>query len=83
MITLAQSRFTLYRVHPGGSKELVSEYSTFEEGWRAGTRAVTVLDREGAYTLYRNGVRVAKFAHNRLMPRFSSERAPLMLGVLL
>jgi hypothetical protein len=62
------AEYSLYRVHPNGSKEeFVSEHATFEEGWSAGTHAVTVEDRENAYSLYRSGVRVGRFGHSRLM----------------
>lgn len=74
--------FTLYRVNPDESMELVSEHPDFGSGWSAGTRAVTVEDTENAYSLYRGQLRVARFAHNRLRPRFSAERASEMLGML-
>ncbi len=74
--------FTLYRVNPDQGMELVSEHPEFGSGWRAGTRAVTVEDRENAYSLYRGQRRVAKFGHSRLMPRINAERASEMLGML-
>jgi hypothetical protein len=67
---LSESRlpYVLRRVHPDGSEEAISEHPTFEEGWRAGTHTVTVLDKQRAYSLYANGRCVAKFGHSRLMP---------------
>jgi hypothetical protein len=74
--------FTLYRVSPDGSTALVSEHPDFGSGWSAGTRVVTVEDRENAYALYRGKRRVARFGHNRLMPKYNAERAVMMLGIL-
>jgi hypothetical protein len=75
--------FTLYRVNPDESMEPVSVHPSFEEGWQAGTRAVTVEDRENAYSLYAGTRRVARFGHNRLMPKYNAERAVMMLGMML
>jgi hypothetical protein len=61
--------YVLYRAHPGGAgqEEPVSEHPDFASGWQAGTRAVTVEDKENAYTLYERGRCVAKFGRTRLM----------------
>jgi hypothetical protein len=74
--------FTLFRVNPDESMELVSEHPDFRSGWTAGIHAVTVEDRENAYALYGGQHRVARFAHNRLLPRYSTERAVMMLGMM-
>lgn len=58
----------LWRVHPDGTEEPVSEHPTFEEGWSAGQQAVHA-ERDHAYALYAGNRRVAKFAHMRLSPR--------------
>lgn len=68
----SRAPFTLVRVHPDGTEEQVSGHQSFEEGWQAGTRAVTVEDKQGAYSLYERGRRVAKFGHARLIPRAST-----------
>ena len=69
--TVAQprSRFSLCRVEPDGSKEVVSRHPTFEEGYRTGTHIVTVRDDASAYSLFFEGRCLAKFGHARLMPR--------------
>jgi hypothetical protein len=70
--------YSLYRVHPDGTEEFVSEHPTFEDGWMAGTSIVTVEDRDSAYSLYLSvegqagSYRVAKFGHSRLMIRTTS-----------
>jgi hypothetical protein len=74
--------YVLYRVHPDGTEEMVSEHPDFRSGWQAGTRTVTMEDKENAYSLYDRGRRVAKFGHARLMPRFGAERVTSMVGVL-
>jgi hypothetical protein len=74
--------FTLYRVNPGESRDLVSEHPDFGSGWRAGTHAVTVEDKANAYNLYAGTRLVAKFGHARLMPRFGAEHLSLRLGGL-
>ncbi len=74
--------FTLYRVNSDESMELVSEHPDFGSGWSAGTHAVTMEDKDHAYSLYARNRLVAKFAHARLMPRFNAERASEMLGIL-
>jgi hypothetical protein len=82
---LSESSVThaLVRVNPDGSEEPVAEYASFEEGWQAGTYLVTCEDVHGAYTLYANGQRVARFAHARLlMAGFDTERVPEMFGVV-
>ena len=61
----------LYRVHPDGTEEPVSEHPDFADGWSAGTAAVHA-DRDRAYALYRGRTRVAKFGHARVMPRLSA-----------
>ena len=61
------AHYVLCRVNPDETEETVSEHLTFEEGWQAGTRVVTVLDKCGAYSLYTHGRRVAKFGYSRLM----------------
>jgi hypothetical protein len=78
----ADEVYVLRRIRPGGGEEPVSEHPDFGSGWNAGTRAVTVEDRENAYSLYRGERRVAQFGHSRLMPRFSAERTSEMLGML-
>jgi hypothetical protein len=70
--------YALWRVHADGTEEHVGEHPTFGEGWSAGTRAVTVEDREHA--LYRAERRVARFGFARLMPRFDAERLPTLFG---
>ena len=60
--------FILVRVNPNGTERQASKHPDFGSGWSAGQRAVHE-DREHAYTLYRGGRRVAKFAHARLQPR--------------
>ncbi len=60
----------LYRVHPDGTTEPVSEHPDFGEGWEAGTAAVHA-DRDHAYALYRGRTRVARFGHARSTPRVS------------
>ena len=68
--------YVLRRVRSDGTEEPVGDHPTFREGWSAGTRAVTVEDREHAYALYREGRRVARFGFSRLMVRFDAERLP-------
>ncbi len=53
----------------------------FESGWQAGTHVVTVEDEETAYSLHRRERRVARFGHNRLMPRFGAEQLLLLVGL--
>lgn len=73
----------LYRVHPDGSEEPVGEFASFEAGWSAGTRTVTVEDTYGAYSLYAGGTRVARFAHARLLQAgYDTERVPEMFWSL-
>jgi hypothetical protein len=60
----------LYRVHPDGSTEPVSEHPDFGEGWAAGQSAVHA-DRDHAYALYTGSRRVARFGHARSTPRVS------------
>lgn len=76
--------YVLYRVHPDGTEELVSEHPDFVSGWQAGTRAVTVEDEENAYSLYEGFPRrrVAKFGHSRLMLQVDAERMSSMVGSL-
>jgi hypothetical protein len=69
-------------VRPYGTEELVSEHPDFESGWKAGVDAVTVEDKENAYSLYGRGRRVARFGHSRLMPRLGAERLPSLPGEL-
>ncbi len=57
--------YVLRRVHQDGSEEFASEYPSFEAGWSAGQEAVHA-DREGAYSLYRDARRVARFCHHRI-----------------
>ena len=57
--------YVLRRVHPDGREEPVSEHPSFEEGWSAGQVAVHA-DKEGAYSLYRGGRRIARFCHHRI-----------------
>jgi hypothetical protein len=78
----ARAPYVLYRVHQDGTEELIGEHSAFESGWKAGTRVVTVEDKENAYSLYDRGRRVAKFGHARLMPRLGAERVSSMVGAL-
>jgi hypothetical protein len=66
--------YVLRRARSDGTEEPIDEYPTFEAGWRAGTRAVTVEDREHAYALYHGDRRVARFGFRRLMVRFDVER---------
>jgi hypothetical protein len=75
-------RFLLYRIYPDGTEELASEHLSFGEGWRAGTRAVTITDKKQGYSLYRGDRRIARFAHNRLMSRFGADRASTIVEVL-
>ena len=70
----------LRRVHADGTEEPVGRYPTFGAGWSAGTRAVTVEDREHAYALYRDGRRLVRFGFGRLMLSRSAERLPALLG---
>jgi len=72
--------YALWRVHADGTNELVSEHSTFGEGWSAGTHAVTVEDREHAYALYRGGRSVARFGFSRAIVRFDAKRLPSLFG---
>lgn len=72
--------YALRRVHADGTEVPAGEYPTFEAGWSAGTRAVTVEDREHAYALYRGGRRVARFGFGRLTVGFDAERLPFLLG---
>ena len=72
--------YALRRVHADGSVEPVGEYPTFVEGWSAGTRGVTVEDRQHAYVLYRGGRRLARLGFSRVMVRFDAERVPALLG---
>lgn len=58
----------LRRVFSNGGEEFASGHPTFEEGWAAGQQAVHA-DREGAYSLYRGGCRVARFCHHRIAVR--------------
>jgi hypothetical protein len=79
MITLP---YALRRVYADSTEEPISEHPTFQAGWSAGTRAVTVEDCKHAYALYEgfSGRRVARFGFSRLMPRFDAERLPALLG---
>ncbi|MDP8953298.1 MAG: hypothetical protein M3N18_13900 [Actinomycetota bacterium] len=61
----------LVRVHADGREEPVSEHPSFEEGWAAGQHAVHA-DRQGAFALYRGGLRVARFGFNRIAVRHQS-----------
>jgi hypothetical protein len=81
-IALRALTFTLYRVNPDESRDLVSEHPDFGSGWSVGTHAVTVEDKENAYSLYVGTRLVAGFGHARLMTRFGAERVALMLGSL-
>ena len=74
--------YVLYRVRPRGVEEPLSGHPDFGSGWQAGTRAVTVEDRENAYSLYHRGWRVAKFGHARLAPRIAAERVASTVGAL-
>jgi hypothetical protein len=74
--------YVLFRVRPYGTEELVSEHPDFESGWKAGVDAVTVEDKENAYSLYGRGRRVARFGHSRLMLRLGAERLPALAGLL-
>jgi len=60
----------------------VSEHPDFDSGWRGGTHAVTVEDRENAYSLYARGRLVANFGRCRLMSRFGAEQISTMMDVL-
>jgi len=64
-----RASYVLYRVHHDGTEEPVSEHPEFEGGWQVGTRAVTVEDAEGAYSLYDRRRRVARFGYIRLLRR--------------
>ena len=66
--------YVLRRARSDGTEEPIDKYPTFEAGWRAGTHAVTVEDREHAYALYHGDRRVARFGFRRLMVRFDVER---------
>jgi hypothetical protein len=72
--------YALRRVHADGTEELAGEYPTFREGWGAGTRAVTVEDRENAYALYRDERRIARFGFARLAVSQSAAGLPAHLG---
>jgi len=72
--------YALRRVHADGREEPVGVYPTFGEGWSAGTRAVTVEDREHAYALYRGGRRVARFGFGRLTVGHSAQSVSALLG---
>jgi hypothetical protein len=72
----------LYRVHPDGTEEPVSEHPDFESGWKAGTHVVTVEDKENAYSLHARGRRVARFGYSRLMPELGAGRLSTMVGTL-
>jgi hypothetical protein len=74
--------YILYRVYPEGTEEKVSEHPDFESGWRAGTHAVSVEDKENAYTLYARERRVARFGHNRLIRQVETERLSSLVGGL-
>ena len=63
--------YELRRVHRDGCEEFASEHQCFEEGWAAGQEAVHA-DREAAFSLYRNGRRVARFCHHRVAVRSKS-----------
>src|SRR5215211_7096915 len=63
------ARYVLYRAGPDGMEKPVSEHSDFGSGMRGGTRAVTVEDAEGAYSLYDRRRRVARFGYIRLLRR--------------
>jgi hypothetical protein len=73
--------YFLYRVRPDGTEESVSEHPDFASGWQAGTHVVSVEDENG-YSLYNHGRRVARFGHSRLMPQFSAEQLPSLVGTL-
>jgi hypothetical protein len=74
--------YVLYQVSPDGMEKPVSEHPNFASGWEAGTHAVTVEDKENAYSLYARGRRVAKFGHSRLMPELGAGRLSTMVGTL-
>jgi hypothetical protein len=63
--------FTLYRVNPNESMDLVSEHPDFGDGWSAGQRAVHA-DRDNAYALYAGSHRMARFGYSRVTPRLSA-----------
>ena len=70
-------RYVLSLVRDDGTEEPVSEHPSFGEGWKAGTAAVHA-DRENAYSLYRNGRRVARFCHHRLTSLVGSDWTELL-----
>ena len=71
--------YALRRVHAGGREGSAADYPAFEAGWRAGTHAVIVGDRERAYALYRGERLIARFCFGRLMVNQSAQSVPPLL----
>jgi hypothetical protein len=74
------ARFTLKRVHPDGTEEVVSDHETRLEGVEAGMEAMG--DRKAAFSLYDGGRLVHKFGHSTLT-RKADPAALAMFGGLL
>jgi hypothetical protein len=62
------ANYSLVRIDPEDEgEEPISEHATFEDGFAAGTHAVTVEDLDNAYALYSaDGTRLARLAYGRL-----------------
>jgi hypothetical protein len=79
VVPISTLPYALRRVHAGGREGSAADYPAFEAGWRAGTHAVIVGDRERAYALYRGERLIARFCFGRLMVNHSAQSVPPLL----